>query len=189
MGDSFLVVDVLKAHFGDNGGRMHTACEIGCHRGETSAKILRTFPNLMLWLVDPYRQYDKDDPYRLSGDSLAKLTRAEQHLNYLAAREATDFARDRRQFCKFPSTAAAKIIPTPRLSWVFLDGAHHYEAVRDDIAAWWPRVEARGLLCGHDFGHVRDGKQFGVKRAVDEFAKRGGLEIGLLGSCWFVVKK
>ncbi len=189
MGDSWRIVEVLQSHFGADGGRMHTAAEIGCHRGATSALLLRTFPNLMLWLVDPYASYQKTDAYRQSGDSLSKLTRAEQHQHYLAAKEATAFASGRCMFCKFPSTAAAKIISTPRLSFAFLDGAHDLQSVRDDIAAWWPKVEAGGVLAGHDFLHPRDGKQFGVKQAVEEFIAATGLELNTLGSIWWVVKR
>lgn len=189
MGDSGNIVEVLQSHFGMDGGRMHTGAEIGTHRGETSAKLLRAFPGLMLWLIDPYKSYKPTDAYYQSGDSLSRLTREQQFQHYLAAKAVTEFAADRRMFLRFPSVEAVKIMSTPKLSWVFLDGAHHYEAVRDDIAAWWPKVEAGGVLAGHDYSHPRDGKQFGVKQAVTEFAESAGLEVGLRGSVWFCVKK
>ena len=188
MGDAANVVDVLRNHFGRDGGRMHTAVEVGVHRGATSANILAAFPNLMLWMVDSYAPHKPDSDYRKTGDSLAKLTRAEQHKHCLAAYDATAFASQRRMFCRFPSVEASKIISTPRLSWVFLDDDHSYSGVRDGIAAWWPKVEAGGLLCGHDYNHPRDGKQFGVKQAVDEFASSLKLRVEVTGTVWSIAK-
>lgn len=188
MGDSALIVEVLQNHFGPDGGRMHTGVEVGVHRGATSALLLKTFPNLMLWMVDSYAAHKPDSDYRKSGDSLSKITSNEQHQHYLAARAATEFAASRRTFCKFPSLQAVKIIPTPKLSFAFLDGAHDLNSVRNDIMAWWPRVEAGGMLAGHDFNHPRDGKQFGVAQAVSEFAEFTGLHVQVLGTVWAVVK-
>lgn len=201
MGDAGLFVDILRAYFGENGGRMHTIAEVGTHRGETSAKILRAFPGIVLWMVDSYRGCkqpadESSEPPRLteqqlyiaSGDGIAKLTGAQQHQNYLAAVAATEFAASRRTFCKFPSVAAAKIVSTPKLSAVLLDAAHYYEAVRDDSAAWWPKVEARGLMAWHDYSHPRNGRGFGVKQAVDEFAEKHGLALEFMGSIAYAVK-
>lgn len=188
MGDSLLVVDVLRAHFGDSNGSIHTGVEVGTHRGATAARLLAEFPGLVLFCVDPYAEYPEDHPYRKSGDGIASLSAQEQEANYRAAKEATSFALCRVLFIRRPSPEAVRYIPAPRFSFVFLDGAHHYEAVRDDIAAWWPRVEAGGVLCGHDLGHPRDGKKFGVKRAVEEFCEANKLAYDCIGSVWFIVR-
>lgn len=189
MGDSHLVVDVLRAHFGDDGGTMHTGVEVGTHRGATAAKLLEAFPRLVLFCVDPYAEYPENDPYRLSGDGIAKLTAAEQGKHYEAAKEATKFAGGRVQFIRRPSPQAVRYIPITRFSFAFLDGAHHYEAVRDDIAAWWPKVEPGGVLCGHDLDHPRDGGKFGVRKAVEEFTGSHDLEFDRIGSVWFVIRQ
>lgn len=187
MGDSKNIVEVLQNHFGPDGGRMHTGVEIGVHRGATSALLLKAFPALMLWMVDSYSAHKPDSDYRKSGDSLSKITRTEQHQHYLAARAATEFAAQRRAFCKFPSLQASQIIPTPKLSWVFADASHAYEDAAADFEAWWPRVEAQGVMAMHDYGHKREGRGFGVKRAADEFAEKHSLHIETKGSvCWFV---
>jgi hypothetical protein len=59
---------------------------------------------------------------------------------------------------------------------VFIDASHKYEAVKEDIKAWYPKVKSGGLLCGHDF------PELGVARAVIE---RFGGNVGLLGRCWY----
>lgn len=56
--------------------------------------------------------------------------------------------------------------------WVYIDANHKYEYVRDDIEAWFGLVRPGGLLAGHDYLHglQSDGFDYGVGRAVDEFA-------------------
>lgn len=188
MGDSSLILDVLRAHFGDDGGRMHTGVEVGVHRGATSAKLLEAFPRLVLFMVDPYATYAEDHPYRKTGDSISRMSSKEQKANAAEARRVTSFAEDRRMLIIRPSPQAVQFVPAPCLSFAFLDGDHSYEAVARDIAAWWPRVEAGGLLAGHDFGHPREGRGFGVKAAVEEFSARENLPFDLIGSVWFIEK-
>lgn len=189
MGDSGNLIQVLKQHFGETGGRIHTGVEVGVHRGGLSSRLLCEFPNLMLFMVDPWRQPKKDSAYASSGDSCAKLSDSEQYACMKEAERVTEFAKHRRTLLQFSSLAAEKIIGTPRLSFVFVDGAHDYENVRDDIAAWWPRVEAQGILAGHDIDHPRDRKGiWGVRRAVEEFSEREQVIVETMGSVWWAVR-
>lgn len=189
MGDSANLIEVLKEHFGPTGGRMHTGVEVGVHRGDLSARLLGEFPNLTLWMVDTWRSPPKDSPYARSGDSCAALSDSQQFECMQEARRVTEFAKERRTLLQFPSLQAQRIIGTPRLSFVFIDGSHVYDDVRDDIAAWWPRVEAQGILAGHDIDHPKDLRGvWGVRRAVEEFAEREQVAVQTLGSVWWAVK-
>lgn len=70
------------------------------------------------------------------------------------------------------SPAAAALVPD--VDMVFIDGAHDYDSVVADIAAWLPK--ARRLICGHDYNHPG---YPGVKAAVDEvFGERVHPAIG-----------
>lgn len=187
MGDSHKIIDILREHFIAGGKPLHTGIECGCHRGELSAKLLREFPSLMLAMVDSWDSHPPDSPYRESGDSLARLTFDQQSIHMKAAEAATEFAAIRRLILRIPSVVAAKRVPFPAVSFVFLDGGHDLENVRADIAAWWPRVEGggRGILAGHDFAHKR---YPGVRIAVEEFMDREQVEVRTIGSCWYAVK-
>lgn len=50
---------------------------------------------------------------------------------------------------KMSSLDAAKLIPDQSVDMVFIDGAHDYESVKQDIEAWLPK--ARKMICGHDW--------------------------------------
>lgn len=60
------------------------------------------------------------------------------------------------------SVEVASFYADNSLDFVFIDGNHEYDAVKADIAAWWPKIKYRGVLAGDDF------KQSGVKKAVSE---------------------
>jgi hypothetical protein len=49
------------------------------------------------------------------------------------------------------SPEAGGAVPDP-VDMVFLDGAHDYDSVVNDIEYWLPRTDV--LLCGHDYKHA-----------------------------------
>lgn len=49
------------------------------------------------------------------------------------------------------------------LDFVFIDGAHDYQSVKNDINHWYPKVKKGGYIAGDDFGWD------GVNKAVKEF--------------------
>jgi predicted O-methyltransferase YrrM len=72
------------------------------------------------------------------------------------------------------------------LDFVFIDADHSYEGCKADIEAWFPKVKPGGLLSGHDYDNP-DFPEFGVKRAVDEFAARHGHSVELGDNLtWFI---
>jgi hypothetical protein len=75
---------------------------------------------------------------------------------------------------RMTSDEAAREIPDGTLDFVYLDARHDYESVKEDIALWYPKVKAGGVLAGHDYmdQEMIGDTMFGVKRAVDEFVAR-----------------
>lgn len=153
--------------------------EVGVHKGETSRLLLSYFPNASLHMVDPWGDL-RDEEYRLSGDSCAFLSDDEQAACLLHAMGRTAFAEERRTIVRQTSLEAAGLFAECSVDAVFLDADHTYEAVRDDLVAWSPKIASKGVLCGHDFGHPRDRRgSWGVGRAVREFAVKHSLTIRL----------
>jgi predicted O-methyltransferase YrrM len=63
---------------------------------------------------------------------------------------------------RMPSLDAARRFDDGSCALVLIDAAHEYDAVKNDIRAWWPRVAKGGMLAGDDYDWP------GVQRAVNE---------------------
>lgn len=54
---------------------------------------------------------------------------------------------------RLDSVSAASNYPDRSLDFVFIDAAHDYESVKQDIIAWLPKVKIGGIISGHDYHH------------------------------------
>merc|ERR1719213_1347206 len=97
--------------------------------------------------------------------------------------------RPRVHFFFSTSAEAAAWVQDGALALVFVDGAHDGDSVREDLALWWPKVRAGGVLSGHDYLLSPFLRSFGVVAAVDAFCERYGLQLHLgPDSIWWVDK-
>ena len=148
--------------------------EIGVAAGTTSANLFRRFPNLTLWLVDPYQDYDG-----ASADVMRELLRQ--------ALVNTQAYRDRRRFLIMESVDARELVPDGSLDLVFIDGTHTYDEVWQDITAWWPKLKlgCGSIMSGHDYSR----KFRGLKQAVNEWAQENHHQLGFLPNrVWWTTK-
>ena len=85
------------------------------------------------------------------------------------------------------SLDAVKSFEDGVLDFVFIDAAHDYENVTNDLNAWYPKVRNGGLFAGHDYC----GGWPEVVRAVDDWARLNDLEVEILGpqQVWYLMKK
>lgn len=74
---------------------------------------------------------------------------------------------------------AAPLVPDGWADFVFIDAGHSYEAVRDDIADWLPKLAPGGWFGGHDYHEAWPG----VIEAVNDAFGKGGFYT-LPGHIW-----
>lgn len=128
--------------------------EIGCQRGVFGSHVRKHWNGELQIEVDPYQVYATD------------VTDA-QHEQYIqdAVKVMRATGKPWQLWCMPALEAAAHLSALgadgnhgewdPMLDWVYLDGDHSYEAVRDEIAAFWPLIQSGGVLAFHDW--VTDG--------------------------------
>ena len=140
--------------------------EIGVYRGEYAESLLETWNGRRLYLVDSWRHLPEYvDVLNVSDD--------EHENNLRITHQRVRRFGDRVQIIRATSPSAAFGFADHGLDFVYIDANHRYEAVFADLNAWWPKLRVGGLFSGHDYldGTWAAG-EFGVKRAVDEFAMK-----------------
>ena len=150
--------------------------EVGVFRGLNARQLLQQRRDLTLILCDPWD--DLADPnYKATGDFHAKKGCGWWKGVEREARRATAFAGRRSDCRKGTSSKVANQVDDGSLDGVFLDGNHSFEAVESNIREWLPKIKVGGWIGGHDYGHPREGRGYGVKRAVDKFAAEKSLAV------------
>ena len=153
-------------------------CEVGVFRGIYTAEVFKHW-NGTTYLVDSWcvPGVDMEQAYKEMEERLVG---------------------QKKIIMKMDSLEAAKQIPDGLLDWVYIDADHTYRSCKKDMQAWIPKVRGGGVVAGHDYtdGFLWGGF-YGVKSAVDEYAKKTSIEINVtldpddfegvpLPSWWFI---
>lgn len=173
------------------------AVEIGMASGCFTKQILASWPTLgKLHCVDSWRHFDSD---LHDACNLDAKTQEERYQQVMA-----DFKDNPKvNIIRATSIYASQSFDDQSVDFIYLDANHSYTSVWHDLDAWWRVLKDGGLFSGHDY-EEGDGQGHGVKKAVDEFARRRELKVGtttqsmsrkeaVYGECWegtsFVLRK
>jgi uncharacterized Rossmann fold enzyme len=144
--------------------------EIGVFTGSLS-RLLLDRPDVHLTMIDSWAG-DGKDYIGDSGDWHSRLSQAQQDGYRKSAESVAAEFGARARVMPMSSNEAVHFVPDASLDFVFIDADHSYEGCKRDIEMWSRKVKPGGLLSGHDYGN-KDFEDFGVTRAVDEFAANG----------------
>lgn len=142
--------------------------EIGVQQGLFSKHILDYWQGEKLYLIDAWRHFDSGYIDIANGEHNIQLNNMAKTFMEVYAHQS------RVVIIRELSVEAAKIFADGFFDWIFLDANHSYDAVKEDLVAWHPKIKKGGIFSGHDYldspkaenGHT----DFGVKQAVDEWA-------------------
>lgn len=146
--------------------------EIGTAKGDNALSILQELPIKKLFLIDPYTSY-VERGQQVSFEETCTIARKKLSQFHQAI------------FMKKTSEDAVKDVDEP-LDFVYIDGNHSYEYVKNDIALYYPLVKTSGVIGGHDYVPYHDA---GVFQAVNEFVQeRSRMDFYAVFPDWWVVK-
>lgn len=152
--------------------------EIGVADGRYSEYMCKVIPDLKLYCVDPWAPYKGNRRY-------LGYSRRDHRPNEELARER--MAPYNASMMKMMSVEALTQFTEGDLDFVYIDGNHDYEYVKQDIEGWTRKVRGGGIVAGHDyysFNHA------GVREAVDQYAEAHRLKVWTTDekepSWWFV---
>ena len=157
--------------------------EIGVQNGAHSKSILENLPIEKLYLVDPFKSYDKYGTEDGSDSWAQSYSQSDFDLMFEGAKF---FLRrySNVSFVRMMSSEAVGVVPDG-LDFVYIDGNHSYNFVKGDIELWFPKIKAGGFLGGHDYDYT----QSSIVRAVDDWIdENDGLDLKFYGNDWWVNK-
>jgi len=167
LGQDIALIDLISHNI--DLSRVFTFLEVGICDARTSSILLDEFLNIEYIGVDPLRGYGSMLQERM--DFIKKIA-LERLGNYKNSTLLT-----------IGSLLAVKLFEDKSLDIVFLDGNHEYDAIRDDLIAWYPKV--KHLLAIHDY-ETHDS----VKKATDLLCELYGLKLNYtFGDVAYIIKE
>ena len=151
---------------------------MGLLLGESAEIFLKSNAFNILYCIDPYIQgFDEND--KATSDLLPT---AEKRFN--------ERFKDNKIIKKIKqkSDDAINLFENESIDFIYIDGNHQYEYVKNDILNYFPKIKIGGIISGHDYEnsgstfHIR-----GVKKAVDECFKIKPLKI-YPDNSWIYIK-
>lgn len=128
-------------------GLLGAAVEIGTNRGIFAAHLRKEWRGRVLYCVDPWEH-----------GGYANQSKAERVAARMECAERLEGLPGLSIMLPFGSVAIATefaaALPSGApngFDFVYIDGDHSYEAVSEDLRAWWPLVRSGGILAGHDW--------------------------------------
>ena len=79
---------------------------------------------------------------------------------------------------------AAKKFQDNSVDFCYVDAGHSYEAVSNDLTAWWPKLRPGSVFGGDDYTKGYPG----VQQAVWDFFGPQDIKVRRAGRCWLVTK-
>ena len=149
-------------------GRGVVGVEIGVRKGFNAESILEELNVKRLYLIDIWDKKDQDYPrnykdYRL----LLKKYRDDSRVRIIR-----DYSMN-----------AVEFIGDNSLDFIYIDGAHDYDNVYNDIKSWTPKVKEGGFIAGHDIFNI-----LSVFNAVKDYCLKNKIVFYTKSPDWYFIK-
>lgn len=141
--------------------RQSRLLEIGSFRGGSTVALghAARLRQHAIYCVDVWAEYQQQSDFvNMDSSQLHDMTILQEFISN------TRFIKDRLCMLRGNSTDFRDILAEDLFSMVFIDGAHDYDSVVDDIIFGLKVIRPGGILCGHDY-HSRG---MDVKKAVHD---------------------
>jgi hypothetical protein len=154
--------------------------EIGVAEGDFAAVLLANANPRQLHLVDPWEHQDSES-YRPDTNNVGPEEANLRH-SRVVDRFSGEISAGRIVMHRSYSHDEASRFPDETFDWIYIDGAHYFEACARDLALYGPKVKAGGLILGHDYAASAAARamKFGVVEAVNQFVESGQAEMLIL---------
>jgi hypothetical protein len=157
--------------------------EIGVFKGDFSKILLDIVKPSILYLIDPWEGTIE------SGDKNGNNIEYIQGYSYYSNNIIRDFLFLPQVKILRHYSDIINLFPNGHLDWVYIDGAHDYITVKNDLVLSYSKIKNGGYIMGHDYTqHIFPG----LVKAVNEFCLEYNLNIDYLtedGCPSYLIKK
>tara|TARA_Y100000034_G_scaffold135536_1_gene207860 strand:- start:14178 stop:15368 length:1191 start_codon:yes stop_codon:yes gene_type:complete len=137
--------------------------EIGVRHGNTFKEIIKKYPDIAYYGIDPYKHYsDEEYDYAVASN----VSQDKQDAIYTSTKKLFD--KYDQTLIRVPSSVGINFVP--QVDYIFVDGNHSYDAVLKDMCLYYPKLKPGGIMMVHDC--KKEMPQ--VKRAVANSGIHGG---------------
>jgi hypothetical protein len=170
--------------------RSSVCAEIGVYRGDFSAQILQVVKPVTLHLIDPWRYQPEASYERALYGGRNGVSQSHMDIIYESVRQRFTAAirSGVLRLHRSPSSDTYLQFVDEYFDWIYIDGNHLYECVKQDLELFSPKIRPGGYITGDDY--TRQGWWHdGVRKAVDEFVAGGHAEMTLIAGNQFILQK
>ena len=147
--------------------------EIGVKEGFNAESILKELNVKRLYLIDIWGKGE------IMGEARIYRNNNKNYKVLLKKYRADSRIRIIRDY----STNAVKLIDDNSLDFVYIDGAHDYDNVYNDVKNWTPKVKERGFIAGHDIS-LPD-----VFNAITDYCLKNKFVFCVKSPDWYFIKE
>lgn len=137
--------------------------EVGVYKGSMSKNLLKSMPNLFLFMIDRWSEYSESEKIENGNTSMSMRKQSSFDVAYEKVKKIRMKYYRRSGIINRSSTDASNAFKNKTFDFVFIDADHSYQAVKNDIKSWIDKIKLGGYICGHDYHRES------VKKAVKEF--------------------
>ncbi len=158
--------------------RYKKVVEIGVALGGHAEFLLKNTGIEQYVGIDPYIPYDPADGFQqeISRFSASPIEKNFDYLCEWVSNVRLAPYQQRCQLIRKASVIAASDFEDESLECIFIDGDHRYEAVLEDLKAWYPKLKPGHLILGDDYWMAS------VANAVDRFFADEGKKVCFMTS-------
>jgi len=161
-----LAIKAAKNHFKD---KKVVCAEIGSWLGDNAVDMLDNWNEISkLYLID---SFEVCPDFR---DADIQVSNKNRFVERFKDNQRTSIILDQ-------SVTASKQFDNESLDFVYIDANHTYDAIKQDIDVWTPKVKKGGIIGGHDYEYKPlDSDIRTVKKAVDEYFGKESVKVGIV---------
>lgn len=124
-------------------GKTGVGVEVGVFRGDLTQHILGHWRGGTMFLIDVWREI---------GNEYQDVCNNDEQLQYMVDTANVIKGHEHRaHMIRTTSKVASTLFQDESLDFIYIDANHKYDAVKEDLELWYPKLKKGGVFSGHDY--------------------------------------